>query len=230
MKKNKTKRIKNADMKYLGMEPAEIESYIDYLQALNWFNHFYDVPHARKWLVLYCNNNKISSRNIREINMTMCAIARMLNRGLDLDKKHVDYLHEKINDKSTTNKYEVIKISHHKTFPLDNFEEVLDNFYNSGYRYFDPDVYKMLVEMGARPIDAKDVSDYYTVLLDDLDKEGYEYLGKRKLTAYKKFVAKIVNDAITYSSNQRKPRKPRKKKSISVEKMVSKLKYKEIDN
>ena len=232
MGKTQQKRIKNADMKYLGTEPTTVESPLEYLQALNWYNHFYDVSKAKKWLQEYCGNNDLSLKDAREINMTMCSIARMLNRGLDIDKSHIEYLHSKVDDKITSpaRKTDVLPVGCHFSFPLDDFEEVLDDFYRGNYKYFDPGVYRMLVEKKARPIDGKTVADYYRELLLDLDMTGYEYLGKRKLSAYRKFIQKMVDDANTYSSNQRKPRKPRQKKIKSAAALVAKLKYKLLDN
>jgi len=232
MGKTQQKRIKNADMQYLGPEPTVVESPIDYLQALNWYNHFYEVPRAKKWLTEYCHRNDLSLTNTNEINMTMCSIARMLNRGLDVEQEHIIYLHDKINDKriDCAKKEAPVSIVRPPIFPLDDFEEVLDNFYRGEYKYFDPGTYQMLVDKKARPINGKTVADYYRSLLLDLDMTGYEYLGKRKLGAYRKFLQKIVDDAETYSSTQRKPRKPRRKKVRSASQLVAKLKFKLMDN
>ena len=217
----------------LGPEPTKIDGKIDYLQYLNWLNYHYDITKGKKWLIEYCAKNNMSLKNTREITMTMCSIARMLNRGIKLSPDSVNYLHRKINNKvmdRLQKRSEAISLHRHFSFPLDDFEEVLDNFYRGEYVYFDPETYKMLVEKKARPIDAKTVADYYRQILLDLDCPGYSYLGKRKLGAYRKFLGKMVDDAETYASNQHKPRKPRKKKIKSIEQLVSKLKFKLIDN
>ena len=229
MKKRKVGRLKNADTKYLGQEPTEIKSLLDYAYALNWYNYFYEVKNAKKWLIEYCRNNNLSLTDVKEINMTMCSIARMLNKGMAVPDNSKYYLLNKIaTKKPPIHKAEVIKIASRK-FPLDKFEEKLGEFYNGEYKYFEPKTYDMLKELGARPIDAKSVADYYTPLLNELQEYAvdYKYLGKKKLANYVKFVSAIIDDAVKYGSNKRATvvRKPRKKKAVDASKLASKVKY-----
>jgi len=225
----KVGRLKNADTKYLGQEPTEVNTDLDYILALNWYNYFYDVKNAKKWLVEYCKHNDISLTNVKEINMTMCSIARMLNRGLNIAESSQQYLANKLADQiEPVRNVRHVKVAASK-FPLDLFEEELDMFYTDNYKFFSPSTYTILSDLKARPIDAKSVVEYYTPLLDELreNPEDYSYLGKRKLSAYVKFVNAMIEDASTYASNKRAKtiRKPRKKKALNPAKLVANVKY-----
>ena len=231
MKKRKVGRLKNADHKHYGLEPTQIKSALDHIIALNWYNYFYEVKTAKKWLAEYCKREKISLRNVREINMTMCSIARMLNNGADVRSESIEYLHKKLADKvepKIVDEVKVVKISSNK-FPLDLFEEKLDEFYNADYKFFDPGVYALLRDLNARPIDCKVVVDYYSGLLSDLREypDDYKYLGKRKYNSYIKFLTKMIEDAQSFSSNRKasKPRKPRRRRAVDPLKATSKVKY-----
>src|SRR5690606_10585621 len=50
-------------------------------------------------------------------------------------------------------------------------------------------------------------------------------LSDQKHTSYMGFVSKIIMDAITYQGNEKKQRKPRKRKIKSADQLVSKVQY-----
>lgn len=226
-KPKRQSRLKNADTKYLGDEPTVLVTNSDIHYAYNWYNYFHDVKTGRKWLEEYCKANGLSLRNTKEITMTMCTTARLLNNGHTLPEKTVNTLHNKIKtkvkSKATPN---IVKAA--KAFPLYKFEELLDKFYQADYKYFDPKSYDLLKSLSASSAQAKTVFEYYAPLLAELDEEvGYEHLKKVQRNHYKKFVKEFLDQIELYSSNKKtaKVRKPRKRKEISAAKMVSRVKY-----
>jgi len=239
-KPRKVVRIKNADMKHLGEEPVVVNNRLDYMTALNWYNYFYELKVARKFLDEYVKTNKLSLKNTKEINLTMCAIARMLNNGLNLPSEAKEYLHRKINERRIPEPV-VEKVANTSSAMLQrgsiiaDFEDVLDEFYRGEYKFFEPQVYDKLREMEAKPIDGKAVVDYYTPLMEELVDHAKEYkarIGQRKYSSYLQFVGAMISDAERFVSNKRiaKPRKPRRKRAVNPDKAVAKVKYQKEDN
>jgi len=234
MKKTKRQpRLKVADMKYLGAEPIELNSASDLICAFNWYNYFHDVKSGRPWLEEYCKANGLTLRNTREITITMCAVARMCNRGLQVPKDTISRLHKKIKDKVKPQRAIITKIASVR-FPLYKFEDLLDTFYEGNYKFFEPKAYELLRSLDAKPSDAKAVASYYKPLLDELEEagEGYEHLKRKKLADYVKFVSEIINEAEKFGGNAKvvKERKPRKRKEVSAAKLVKWIKYKKQDD
>lgn len=230
MKKRTKRTSKVAEAKFIGEEPTKVNSEMDYVYALNWYNYMYDVKTAKKWLEAYCKTRDIKL-DCAEITMTMCSIARMLDRQLDLPITAEYHLQKKLAAKKVAKpKPKTVSYTPTPKFPLDYFEEALDSFYNSGYKSTKIDTYQHLVSQSARPIDARHVLEYYNDLLEEVKEGvGYEHLTKRQINSYIKLLAGICDDVHTYLSNNKKaarPRKTRRKKFVPASKTVSKMKYK----
>jgi hypothetical protein len=106
-------------------------------------------------------------------------------------------------------------------------------------KYSEFNAYEWMTENGVKAAHASHIADYFrerskelVLALSGKDKElaeGYAALGKTKLMNLTKMIAGIVQDAGKIGVNQKVVRKPRKKKSISVEKILSKLTFKQED-
>lgn len=113
-------------------------------------------------------------------------------------------------------------------------ENEVDNFMESGYKS-DFDMYKWLMKNNIKSQPANSIADYYTPWRDELQEvllkkdeqliEGYSHMKPANIKKFIEFLSKIIDDASTWSSNQKTVRKTRVKKPPSVEKQVSKLNF-----
>ena len=100
------------------------------------------------------------------------------------------------------------------------------------------DIYDWLVQNEVKGLIAKRVGEEFMPTLskvnniwdDELVAEEYSHLKKKQIVAFQKFLQTIVDDCLRYSANQNTQRKPRKKKPVTAQKQVSKLKYKKQDD
>lgn len=104
------------------------------------------------------------------------------------------------------------------------------------------DFYKWLKENGVKPLIAKKIADNlrdetifdFEILVngqpDDDLKEGYAFLKKSQIKKVYNFIHKAIDDCEKWAAVNSKSRSPRKKKPVSVEKLVAKVKYKKQDD
>jgi hypothetical protein len=119
---------------------------------------------------------------------------------------------------------------------ISELEGAVDD-YESKYSEFN--AYEWMTENNVKAAHAGYIADYFrerskelVLALSGKDKElaeGYAALGKTKLMNLTKMIAGIVQDAGKIGVNQKIVRKPRMKKSVSVEKILSKLTFKQED-
>lgn len=224
------KRRKNIDSDHYGPEPTEVVTSTDQIYALNWYNYFYDSKSGRKWLVEYCRNNKISLDNVREVNMTMCSLARMFNRGIELPESSREYLHRKLAEKAPPKAKKEKKVATVRPYNFGWMEEILDEFYTNGYQVFDPGIYKRLSQEKTKISDANYALEYYSAVLDDVENNRNDYIssGKKAYRAHVLFLKKIVDDLSTYAKATRKPhvrKRSNRTKAKSATKIVSNVKF-----
>lgn len=121
---------------------------------------------------------------------------------------------------------------------ISELEGALDDYGLDG-SHEDFNAYEWMIENGVKTAHATHIATYFRnrskellLALSGKDKElaeGYAVLGKAKLLNLTKLVANIVQDAEKIGVNQKVSRKPRKKKSVSIEKILSKLTFKQED-
>ena len=226
----KNRKQKNIDSELYGPEPNKVESASDHIHALNWNNYFYDAKSGRKWLAEYCRNHNISLDNVREVNMTMCSLARMFNRGIDLPESSREYLHRKLSEKAKSKPKETKKVTTVRAYDFSWMENILDEFYTNGYKVFEPGIYKRLSAEKAKISDANRALEYYSAVLDDVENHKADYIssGTKAYRAHVLFLKKIVDELSTYSKVTRKPvvrKRSRKTKAKSATKIVSNVKF-----
>jgi len=108
------------------------------------------------------------------------------------------------------------------------FDEMLDRFYvRTNYKWYDPEVYNLLVQMEYRPSDVRAALNNMVALQDELRdptaKEGYDHLTRTKKSNYIAFLDKIIEDSHIYLRNSRASHKPRKKKTKTNEQLVARV-------
>lgn len=224
MKKRKQKTL---DSEFFGPEPTKVVTVSDQINAMNWYNYFYDAKSARKWLVEYCQKNKLSLTNVREVNMTMCSLARMLNRGMDLPESSRKYLHRKLADK--VKKVDVAPKPPPKPYNFAWIEAILDEFYMNGYKVFEPKIYDELLRSRTKVGDTAQALSYYTDILQDVkeNKRDYMHSGAKAYRAHVQFLTKIIDEIEIYSRNTRKKSLPKKRriKTQNASKVVQQVKF-----
>jgi len=220
------------------------------IRHTNWCNYHWDMKDYRKATLEYVKKNKnthtkLSSKNsdnfiFREIG-NYC---RMANLGCPLPdavvKKVKDGISRLLSEKDVKISAEPeIKVDiqqriKDKTVDLiELVEQRVDKFIeniqqNDNYKF---DALSWLQQIGVKAVHTKAIIDIFTPRKDELERalngdkelmEGYSFLGRAKTRKYMEFNTDIINACGVISENKRKPRK---KKKVSPEKLVSKLKY-----
>lgn len=256
--KAQTKRKSHfSDIAAMGPEPASQgkkfePTKINMLRAYNWYNYYYDVADARKWVVEYMKlANKIftaqdvkhfSALPNKEVPLWVCVNARMLLSGCSMPDGTTAITHNRIKqaiELHRKEKEEAAPVANNvvvlREYPiLATLDELLDQFYNGDFKYFAPGVYDLIKDAGYKTNDAIIAYKHYADLLLEVIEagEGYDHLGKRKLNAYEKFLEEILSDLKLFATNERtvrKTRKPRARKVKSANQLVAKVKFKAED-
>ena len=123
-------------------------------------------------------------------------------------------------------------------------EEQVDIFSEGGYKS-DFDMYKWLLANNVKSQQANAIGEYYVSWRDELAQiktsklvhpssdeqlvEGYSYMKPAQVKKFVEFLDGIINDAITWSNNQKKTKKPKKKRERSVDQILKHFKFKESD-
>ena len=99
----------------------------------------------------------------------------------------------------------------------------------------EPKLVELMTTMNVPAVQVKTVQEFINKKIAEFDEvvnskdsqviEGYKHLGKRQLTAIVKWWSQALTDANSYNVVKKAAKAPRKKKAVSPEKVVSKLKY-----
>jgi hypothetical protein len=254
---------KHADTKYTGdepffsMQPEGSDRNVALTRGFTWYNHFYGKKDAKDLLAQYCEHHERPSdakilRKVddKEFLMTVCWLARMTMRGLELNEHEESVLENEIARLlKTVNKPELIEVEEEK--PVSNrpnvqeimrekakeaageLEGLFDDFITTGKpsgKVVDivakfnvmPQHIPLIVQFWNRK------KEEFEILQegDDADiKEAYSFLGKIQVRNTLKYIDQVLSDLNSYISIKKASKAPRKKKAVPVEKIVSKLKY-----
>lgn len=242
-------RIKVADERMTGAEPTfdNCQSPVFLIQAYNWYNYYFrdDKKHPKLWLIDYMKSNGFTSKQIAKLNKvdkipySAAVNSRILMRGYTGDrhadvKKIVDSFIEKVmsikpqRKRAAPVKSKVIEINNHI---IANGDEILDNFYRSGYKEYD---FSKLLE-NSKVSEFKTAIRYFTELLDELEaipydkdlQEGYSHLKKRHLNKYMQMLNEMIEllKQNSVTRRRRTVRKPRSKKAKTAEQIFAKFNY-----
>lgn len=120
------------------------------------------------------------------------------------------------------------------------FDEYVDSvLYKKEFSF---DTYKWLKENEIKPLIAKKIGeeikdellpDYNELLSSDCSsdlKEGYSLFKKTHIKKIHNYINKMIEDCEKWAEVNTKTRKPRKKKPVSADKVIAKLKYKSQDD
>ena len=227
---------------YSGTEPA---SQFEIMEALNWYGRNKDDKDAAKYLGVDLKHAKNHltyawSTRMRKIGFifpaTTEAVIETLKERFEGQRKllPVDLDADgNVVVTPTVNMQE--RISAKTDVHIGELEGMIDE-YGVGEKVFN--AYDWFVKNDVKSVHAAKIIEYFERRASQFVKEvesketreGYVKLGKSKIKSILSVMAAIIKDAERLAQNAGKTRKPRKKKTVSFEKQVSKLKFLEKDN
>ena len=252
---------RDADTKYMGeepffpLQPEDGNRTVALTYGFTWYNRFYGKKDAKDLLCQYLDHHSRGeeSKLVRKVDekeflMTLCWLARMNLRGLELNEHEELTLENEISrllkvvnkpevvekEKEPSNRPNIQEIMKEKARDAaGELEGVFDDFYTTGK------VSQKTVDIVAKfnvmsqhiplivEIWKRKQSEFEALSeTDDKElKEAYGNLGKIQLRNILKFIEGVLGDLNSYISIKKASKAPRKKKAVPVEKIVSKLKY-----
>ena len=267
----KTLNPRDPDTEYLGPEPMfavqpdEDRRRVALMRSFTWYGRFYGKKDAKEFLAQYLDlrerpqEAKIMRKvDEKECINTLCWLARMELRGLELSETESDTLQNEIKRLlESVHKPQVIEQSatgapEAPTRP--NIQDILkDKAREAGGEL--EGLFDEYITSGAgskhtlRPIDEvakKNVMPQHISLLTEVWKkklneieevikgtdsqlvQGYQHLTKTQLKNIVKFIELVINDLNSYISVKKASKAPRARKAVPVEKIVAKLKYQKV--
>lgn len=251
---------RDADTKYMGEEPffalqpdAEGRT-LALTRSFTWYNRFYGKKDAKELLCLYLDHHDrpTEAKYIRKVHenemlMTLCWLARMNMRGLELSEYENLTLENEISRLSKlVHKPEVVEKEKDINKPTiqdylrekardaaGELEGAFDEFFTTGKT--STKTVDIVAKLNVTPqhipliVDVWKKKQIEFETLNETDdkelKEAYGNLGKIQLRNILKYIEQVLGDLNSYISIKKASKAPRKKKAIPVEKIVSKLKY-----
>ena len=251
---------RNIELEVNGEEPL-LQEYIEDTDDIrlgsifSWYQHYKNTDDGKKWAEQWLKNNDYSSDDILAFNrchnnfvsMTMCILARMIERGTTFSDKVVERIKEsfqesinysKKNYKEEDNVVRLPVVDRKVDFVIGLIETHLDGFYLSEYSEdFKCKVYDILKDNEIKASQAQKILQYYEPLYEELTRhsikdEEYANLSEDQYNEYIDFVDDILTDIRSHIDMNKtvRVRKPRKKKAIDVNKLVQNVKYQEKDD
>jgi len=260
----KTLNPRDPDTEYLGPEPMfavqpdEDRRRVALMRSFTWYGRFYGKKEAKEFLAQYLDlrERPQEAKIMRKIDEkecinTLCWLARMELRGLELSETESETLQNEINRLlETINKPQLIEATPEvSTRP--NIQEILKDKAREAAGELEG-LFDEYITSGAgskhtlRPIDEvakKNVMPQHISLLTDVWKkklneieevlkgtdaqlvQGYQHLTKTQLKNVVKFIELVISDLNSYISIKKAAKAPRARKAVPVEKQVAKLKY-----
>lgn len=219
-------------------------SQIEMIEALNWYN----INKTEKDAAKYLNCEPKIAKN----HTTYAWTVRMRSRGFKFTERTEEQIavsKQKFEASLTQNSVpttdeegipvpetNVVSIQERITAKTDVYigelEGTIDE-YGVGQKVFN--AYDWFTKNEVKPIHANKIADYFRARAAKMIEEIEQYpeyydMPKAKIKSILTVMTAIVTDAERLASNVSKSRKPRKKKAVSVEKQVAKLKYLISDN
>ena len=264
----KTLNPRDPDTEYLGPEPMFAvqpdpdRRRVALMRSFTWYGRFYGKKDAKEFLAQYLDlrerpqEAKIMRKvDEKECINTLCWLARMELRGLELSETESDTLQNEIKRLlESVHKPQVINATATgapEAPSRPNIQDILkDKAREAGGEL--EGLFDEYITSGAgskhtlRPMDEvakKNVMPQHISLLTDVWKkklneieevlkgtdsqlvQGYQHLTKTQLKNIVKFIELVISDLNSYISVKKAAKAPRARKAVPVEKQVAKLKY-----
>jgi hypothetical protein len=217
------------------------------IKLLNYYNYMMTRENSFSYLQDYYAKRDpkilkiISTIHPEKFDLSIGWIARMFDRGMPLSPEVVNKIETNVN--YVINRYhkEKKKIVSTPDVSLDRKNERADNVIADLEGLVDSgdvgSVYQYLVNNSIPKSYIARIRDYYRPVLEELQcalgatdkalKEGYRHLSKAGLKKIIAFFTAIMDDLERYEVNRKAVRKPRKTKTISLEKKLANVQFKE---
>jgi hypothetical protein len=251
---------RDGDTKYMGDEPfypvqPDTENRkLALTYGFTWYNRFYGKKDAKELLCQFLehHNRTGEAKHIRRVHeseflMTLCWLARMNLRGLELNEYENTTLEneiarlnklvnkpEVIEKEVVSNRPNVQEIMREKARDAaGELEGIFDEFITSGkttqktvdvvakFNVMSQHIPLIVEIWKKKQAEFEEVAETEDKEL----KEAYGNLGKVQLRNTLKFIEQVLSDLNSYISIKKASKAPRKRKAVPIEKIVAKLKY-----
>lgn len=264
----KTLNPRDPDTEYLGPEPMFAvqpdpdRRRVALMRSFTWYGRFYGKKDAKEFLAQYLDlrDRPQEAKVMRKVDEkecinTLCWLARMELRGLELSETESETLQNEIKRLlETIHKPQVIEATATgapEAPARPNIQDILKDKAREAAGELEG-LFDEYITSGAgakhtlRPIDEvakKNVMPQHISLLTEVWKkklneieevikgtdaqlvQGYQHLTKTQLKNIVKFIELVINDLNSYISVKKAAKAPRARKAVPVEKQVAKLKY-----
>lgn len=258
---------RDPDTKYFGEEPLFVIQpdsdlrRVTLMRSFTWYNRFYGKKEAKELMSQYLEfNNRTQDAKVmrrvddKEFLLTLCWLARMNLRGLELNEHETLTLENEVQRLlKTIHKPEVKEASNTGAPVVDiptrpniqdilrekardaagELEGVFDDFIQNGKaseRTMD-----VVARFNVMPQHISLIADAWKKKQtefaevqegnDKLLTEGYSHLSKIQIRNIIKYIESVLSDLNAYISVKKASKAPRARKAVPVEKIVAKLKY-----
>ncbi len=224
--------LKKVELQVMGPEPKTCpETKLDWINLLNWFNYFYTVADGKGWIKEFMEDENYDEEYVaayqrnpdHKTSFHFCVYARLINKCIDipddLRKELEDHINAMIDNDPPEVRATLTKAQEKIWGVVGMIEEVVDIFLGN-YKFFEPEVYKLLQEQNVKAPQARAILKFYLSILEEVAAaakgkiEGYDHLSKPQRRAYERFVSAIVGDLDRYIAKEKASRKPRTAKKI----------------
>lgn len=244
------------NQKYLGDEPTFKNSYSDseYARALTWYNIMCTTAEAREYIETYLKNTgrtadlkKFKTVPDTWVPTTAAWIARMIGRGVKVADNSKKFMEQKLREAIDLHSAEPKEQTEVKSTNVisiqDRIREKANELIGSVEELIDIgeefSLYDWMKSNDIPATYAPRIAAYYAPVLNELLeaaegqdpqlKEGYKHFTKKALEQRILFFNQIIEDAERYADTTKKARKPRKPRTVSVEKKLKNFKYQKED-
>lgn len=254
---------RDADTKYLGeepffpLQPDSDRRTVTLTRGFTWYNRFYNKKDAKELMCQWLESHdrideakKLRKVEEKEYLMTLCWLARMTMRGLELTE-HEDLTLENevsrlmlltakpqditpVKEEPVVNRPNIQDIMKEKARDAaGELEGLFDDFFTNG-KASDKTV-DIVARFNVMPQHIPLIVEIWKQKQSEFDelsetddkelKEAYGNMGKVQLRNILKFIEGVLSDLNSYISIKKASKAPRKRKAVPVEKIVAKLKY-----
>jgi hypothetical protein len=228
------------------------------MRCFNFYTNQCSDKETRSFIEVYLSHNNMT-KELAAFNKVsdnlivgpMPWLCRMSMMGLNLSNIHKQYIIDELNRISELSQ---LKESKKKPKPVFDIQQKVTEAINETIGDIDFnidefirtrckhkfDCYAWLKEYDLKPMYASRIVQIYTEELKEIKElmkgedeqlvEAYGFLTKREIKKLHDFVQKIIDDAKTWSTNQKKARAPRKIKKKSADQVTRNVKYQKADS
>ena len=252
---------RDADVQYYGdeplfvLQPDEDKRRLALMRSFTWYNRFYGKKDAKELMAQFLdfNNRTAEAKVMRKIHeneflLTLCWLARMKLRGLELNEHEELTLENEISRLlKIVHKPEEVKVETDSP-ARPNIQDILRDKAKDAAGELEG-MFDEFILNGKASSKTMDVVARFNVMpqhigliadiwkkkqneFDELQKgldkqlsEGYNQLTKIQVRNIIKYIESVLTDLNAYISVKKASKAPRQRKAVPVEKIVAKLKY-----